>query len=358
MNNSNISFEQLEARNMMSASPIDVGLNQAYTRFYSDKYITRPEMMGLFMSSTDRNVIDATEISDLRNIINQSNMPDYVKYFANNIVNGSIGNNYYRGQKLGNLFAGSNASQMINLVDKWFRGSDRPSLGSFANTTNYRYIQGSLFINGPSYDDVKQGQLGDCYLLTAIQGVAFNNPQFIRNMFIDNGDNTWTVRFFSNNKQPNYITVDRFLPVNNSGFSSFASFKGHANSQSNELWVSLIEKGYSQWHEFNGLRTPINSYQNISGGWAQTATYHILGINPTATKLNNFNILSAYLQNKKPLTISIDRHTYLITAYNTQTQKFHFHNPWGFAHLDLTWSEINIRGYTNRIVYLVQAKWA
>lgn len=358
MKNKSISFEQLETRNMMSASPIDVGLSETYNRFYSDKHISRPEMMGLLLSSTDRNVIDATEISDLRNIVRQSNMPDHVKYFANNILNGSIGNNYYRGQRLGNLLAGSNATTMLNLVDKWFRGSDRPSLGSFSNTTNYRYVQGSLFVNGPSHEDARQGQLGDCYLLTAIQGMAFSNPQSIRNMFIDNGDNTWTVKFFGNNKQPNYVTVDRFLPVDNRGFARFAAFRGHANNPSNELWVSLIEKAYAQWHEFSGLRQSVNSYQNISGGWAQVATYHMLGINPVATRLNNFNTITSHLQNKTPITISIDRHTYLITSYNTQTQRFRFHNPWGYSHLDLTWSEINIRGYANRTVYLVQAKFA
>lgn len=354
MNKQNISFEYLENRHMMSASPIDVGLSDTYKRFYSDKYINRSEMIELFRSSTDRNVVDRTEMSDLRNIIQQSNMPDHVKYFANNIVNGSIGNNYYKGQKLGNLIPGSTGVSMMNLVDKWFRGTDRPAIDSLSN---YRYIQGALFVNGPSYNDVRQGQLGDCYLLTAIQGIAFNNPQSIRNMFIDNGDNTWTVKFFLNNNQVNYVTVDRFLPTDRNGFSRFASFNGQANNPSNELWVGLVEKAYAQWHEFSGARLPINSYQNISGGLAQVATYQMLGINPIGTKLNSFSNVNNLLKNKTPITISIDRHTYLITEYNTQTQRFRFHNPWGYAHLDLTWSEIQVRGLTNKTVYVVGARF-
>jgi hypothetical protein len=61
-----------------------------------------------------------------------------------------------------------------------------------------------------SYQDVNQGNLGDCYLLASLAGTAYRTPSTIQNMFTDNGDGTFTVRFLRNGVA-NYVTVDRLL---------------------------------------------------------------------------------------------------------------------------------------------------
>jgi hypothetical protein len=64
--------------------------------------------------------------------------------------------------------------------------------------TSYAYqsFAGSLFVNGPAYDDSNQGYLGDCYFIAAMDAIADSLPAAIQNMFVENGDNTWTVRFY------------------------------------------------------------------------------------------------------------------------------------------------------------------
>ena len=70
-------------------------------------------------------------------------MAGYVQVLAGDVVNGNPANAHYQGQTLGNLAAGSTATQLNELVSKWFLGTDLP------NTGNSRYVYestaGSLF---------------------------------------------------------------------------------------------------------------------------------------------------------------------------------------------------------------------
>ena len=83
-----------------------------------------------------------------------------------------------------------------------------------------------LFNNGrpkppvPSYLDVEQGAVGDCWLLASLAEVAARDPQDINNMFaydgttVDNGSTVglYSVRFFSPDGVGFYVQVDTELP--------------------------------------------------------------------------------------------------------------------------------------------------
>src|SRR5204863_6514137 len=125
------------------------------------------------------------------------------------------------------------------LAAKWFLGADHPVAQSEQGTTfAYRYANGSLFVNGIDYTDIRQGEVGDCYFLAALAETSLRSPGTIQSMFIDNGDNTYTVRFVHNGVN-DYVTVDRYLPTDGSGRFVFANMSAYASSASNELWVSL-----------------------------------------------------------------------------------------------------------------------
>src|SRR3990172_2095223 len=144
-------------------------------------------------------------MTDLKSIVNTTTLFgtfDYVWKLSSYVVNGNAANANYQGQTLGNLSAGSTATQLGNLVNKWFLGLDRP-----AASGAYRQIAGTLFVGGAAYTDVKQGSVGDCYLMASLAEVALRNPSTITSMFIVNGDGTYTVRFY-NAGQANYVTVD------------------------------------------------------------------------------------------------------------------------------------------------------
>jgi hypothetical protein len=361
-NNIQLNCEQLENRILMAADPVDLGLARLYRHHYRDSELSRNEMISILDNARDNRVIDKIEFNDLKQIIAKSNMPDYVRYFTNAVVNGSPANNFFNAKPLGNLFAGSSHTHMSSLINKWFLGKDHPTINSWKNNTSYQYVAGGLFIDGPSINDIDQGSLGDCYLINALGAVAHSSPTAIDNMFIYNGDNTWTVRFINHsNNNAHYVSVDRYLPVNRfNGQARFAGFGGHFNNRNNELWVSLAEKGYVQVSQIPGFRSNtkqiVNDYNNISGGFNSLAVHHIIGVRPTAMRLTNELSVIRNINTDKPMVIAIGNHAYTISSYNHQTRKFHIHNPWGHTHLELNWSEISIRGLKNKIVYVVNAR--
>jgi hypothetical protein len=358
----NFNCERLENRLMMTADPIDLGLSRLYKYYYRDNELSRNEMVAILNNARDRQRIDAIEFNDLKNIISESNMPDYVRYFANVVVNGSPANNFFNGRPLGNLFAGASQRHMSNLINKWFMGKDHPTINAWKNNTSYQYVVGGLFVDGPSLKDIDQGGLGDCYLINALGAVAHSDPSAIDNMFIYNGDNTWTVRFINHrDNQSHYVTVDRYLPVNKfTGQARFASFGGNYRNPNNELWVSLAEKAYVQVSQIPGFRLNskqvVNDYRNISGGFNSWAVHHIIGVRPQGMRVNNELSVIRNINQDKPMVIAIGNHAYTISSYNPQTRKFHIHNPWGHTHLELTWYEMRVRGITNKVAYVVNAK--
>src|SRR5262249_48029716 len=159
-------------------------------------------------------VVDSTELADLRAIVANTSLfgsLGYVDQLASDVVNGSAANAHYLGQSLGNLAANSNGTQMEDLVGKWFLGTDHPiASGDVSHVySSYRQFSGQLFVNGATYDDIRQGYLGDCYFMSTLGETALRDNSAITNMFIVNGDGTYTVKFF-NAGQPVYVTVDSY----------------------------------------------------------------------------------------------------------------------------------------------------
>ena len=125
-----------------------------------------------------------------------------------------------------------------DLADPAVMTEDKDSL-------KYEWTTGALTVDGISHHDVVQGMIGDCYMMAGFSSVAFQNPEMIDNAIRDNGDGTFTVRFFD---VPYYgepraveVTVDGQLPVRYGGLHY-----GKGKDRS-ELWVPLLEKAYAEW---------------------------------------------------------------------------------------------------------------
>lgn len=341
----------------------DAGLISLTRSLANDGNLSRNEMLCLFRDAEDSGVIDTIELGDLRTIVSNATrftMLDYVRVLSDNVVNGNTANQWWTGGStsqttLGNLYAGSSAAQMEKLIGKWFLGSDRPTASS---TANYKLISGSLFQNGVSPDDVKQGYLGDCYYLATLSSIAQEKPNYIQNMFIDNGDNTFTVRFF-NNGVANYVTVDRYLPTNANGNLIYASPGSSYNNSGNELWVALAEKAYAQLGELGWSRPnyTTNAYSSIEGGWMNYVTSQVTGLNTTTQQVTYMSKtqLIDLVNSNKVLTAAfveganygvVNNHAYSVTGYNATTGTFRVRNPWGYQHAELTWDQLlNLKTY-------------
>jgi len=315
----------------------------------ADGNLSRNDMISIFRDAEDSGVIDANELIDLRTLVSNSTrftMADSVKVLSNKIANSDVANTV---SGIGNLSAGSTGTQMENLIGKWFLGTARPVTGY-----TYQYASGSLFQNGTSANDIVQGAVGDCYYVATLASIAQEKPEYIQNMFTDNGDNTFTVRFY-NNGVADYVTVDRYLPTSGN-YAAYAGWGGGSvTSTSNELWVALAEKAYAQLAESGWSRTysgtQNSSYTAIEGGWMDTVIRQVTGLSATSQSVGNMTQtqLINLVNSNQILTAGfvygagygvVNGHAYTITSYNPTNGTFHLRNPWGSSDADVTWSQL------------------
>lgn len=327
-----------------SSNLSDVGLIGQVRRFAQDGQLSRTDVISLLRDVKDGDVVTQTEFTDLRKLLSDRGylMPEHVRVLADKVVNGDVANvnslaDLFQG---GNLHVGSTGDQMERLIGKWFLGSDRP----IASGT-YRYASGSLFQNGLHYSDIDQGSVGDCYFLAAVTATAYQNPNAISNMFIDNGDGTFTVRFF-NNGVADYVTVDRYLPANSSNNRIYADWGGGAyNESNNELWVALLEKAYAQLNDSEWIgQDGTNSYSGIAYGNSGAALKHITGrtvssdnsldasdISAIISAINSERVITAGTPSNVDSSIPgvVGSHAYAVLGYNATSKKFRLYNPYG-----------------------------
>ena len=337
----------------------DAALASLTQSLFVDGSISRADMIQILRSvGADDGAVDAVEFADLQTILSNAatlKVASYVETLARDVVYGNTANAHYQGQTLGNLAAGSSATVLTRLVDKWFLGADHPGtpMGS------YTLVSGTLLVNGPTHTDMYQGQLGDCYFISSLGSIADTSAAAIQNMFIDNGDNTWTVRFYYNGAA-DYVTVDRYLPAS-SGRLVFADYGFSTTSTSTELWIPLAEKAYAQWNETGKEgRDGQNHYSSIEGGWMADVYSQVLGKSASSYSLgysSSYTTLVNAMTTGKAVTIGTvtsskaddtlsfglyGNHAYDVVSYNATSGTFTLYNPWGCYQPTsaLTWAQL------------------
>lgn len=115
------------------------------------------------------------------------------------------------------------------------------------------------FINspgGPTADDVRQGSLGDCWMLASLSATADTSPNAIRQTIVELGDSTYAVELGGK-----FYRVDNDLPVNSTTVTGGRYDLRYARQGAlNSLWVPLVEKAYAHF------RTGANTYASLNGG--------------------------------------------------------------------------------------------
>ncbi len=218
--------------------------------------------------STTKTTLTAAEYADLKtiaaNLNNGMTASSYLTYVTNALVNGNAANASWTGGgakpvALGNLAVGSSATQLTELTGKWFLGTDLPSSsvamsGSASFSVSYSVVSKPLFAaSGPSMNDINQGYLGDCYLLSSLAEVASQNASAISSMITNNGNNTYGVRFYYHGTAE-YVTVNNDLANGGTEFNSGP-----------DLWGSLIEQAYAQ---FQAIILDTGNSVNYGNSWS------------------------------------------------------------------------------------------
>lgn len=323
----------------------DTGLILLTRSRAADGQLSRNDMIAVFRNAQDGGLIDVTEQADLRTIVQnygRFNMLDYVRYLSQQVAN--------------SIFVNMSAGAEEALIGQHFLGTVTPQ-NSFTNTTTTLTFQhiavaGSLFGSSgrASIDDIDQGNIGNCAFLAALGAIASSRPDIISNMLIDNGDNTYTVRFYSssgggsfsstNPGTAEYVTVDRRLAVRADGQLLFAAARTRTpNDSTNILWAALIERAYAQWREF---REGSNGYNLIGNGdLPQRPLTYISGrsANDRRTTDVSFTQIQTALANSQPITawtysastFLVGSHAYsVVSAYISRgEQRIILRNPWG-----------------------------
>lgn len=115
------------------------------------------------------------------------------------------------------------------------------------------FHKGAKDVDEVAMNDIKQGGIGDCYLMATLGAVAHQDPQAIKNMIRENRDGTYTVTFkerlpFSN--PPAYndrkITVTPDFPGGIGG-NQHAGPGDLDTKGFREIWPLVIEKAYAQY---------------------------------------------------------------------------------------------------------------
>ena len=111
--------------------------------------------------------------------------------------------------------------------------------------------------NGISVDDINQGALGDCWLLSAISALA-EVPHRIDDVFVN--DEISDKGIYAMNMYtlgvPHTVIVDDYLPLNDGE----VVLGGYGKDGS--IWGSILEKGYAKRY---------GNYEHLDGGWMPAA---------------------------------------------------------------------------------------
>lgn len=211
------------------------------------------------------------------------------------------------------------------------------------NKLKYEWVDAQLFVDGADDDDVMQGYIGDCYMVAAFSAIASHSPEVIENAIKDNGDGTYTVRFYESSyfgdPRPVDITVDGQMPTNRGGM-----YYGK-NRDSGELWVGLMEKAYAQWkggYDAIGQGGSAGEVMSALTGrrddydWLSTSSNHTQIYNRIAEALENKQGVAAGTHGKSREemykgTGVYANHAYSISAVSEEngTMYVHLRNPWG-----------------------------
>jgi hypothetical protein len=211
----------------------------------------------------------------------------------------------------------------------------------------YSPVNGTLFgPGGPSYLDVQQGGVGDCWLMASLAEVAARDPQDITSMFTYDGTtvvndsvvDVYTVRFYNPLAGAQYVTVDTELPAGGGLYDNPTPVA--LGGSTTVLWPALAEKAYVE-ASAAGIVTSghvgFNTYDALNNGDPVWALQAITGQPASDYAINPTDVAGAWnagelvvLNTTSPTSSYIaGGHSYALVNYASSSGNFTIFNPWG-----------------------------
>jgi hypothetical protein len=195
-----------------------------------------------------------------------------------------------------------------------------------------------------SLNDIHQGQIGDCFLLSSIGEIALLRPSFISNMIHVNSNGTETVTLYeaSNGRLPGWSTT-AFKPVSETVTNVFPSYSVDSGTSQDavgsqkEIWPQVLEKS---------VATLDGGYAAIAcGGSPVVAMEELTGHAATFMSPANLTlaVLQSFIKAGDLLVMDtlpygalpdglVNNHAYMFESVTGTgaAAAVHLANPWGF----------------------------
>ncbi len=212
-------------------------------------------------------------------------------------------------------------------------------------------IAGGRGDHGPfAVDDARQGRIGDCYLVAAMQALAMHDPWSLADLVRPNPNGTFTVTFANGDQ----VVVSSDLPIRSDGHLAFAR-NGPGADGGTELWPMLVEKAVAQraggWGEIVGgsQSAAIELLTGRPSGWIdadevrvadladRVAAGEILGLSTIDAPSQDKDAVLAWVASDAPEPFRRgdgpwDRlhqnHAFIVTAVDADAGTVRVVNPW------------------------------
>lgn len=124
---------------------------------------------------------------------------------------------------------------------------------SYRNKKNYvgksKEDQMKVFSDSVDANDIRQGALGNCYLLSAMSVIAHSRPNLLKKIFHPacreyRKDGAYVVMMYSGGK-PVLITVDDFFAANNNQAHPYVKVT-RDKDELRSIWPMIVEKAYAK----------------------------------------------------------------------------------------------------------------
>lgn len=179
-----------------------------------------------------------------------------------------------------------------------------------------------LFARGvPHIDGIKQGNTGDCYLLSTVAGLAYHDPQRLAALIVPNRDGSYTVNF----PQHEPITV---APPTDCEIASYT------DDAQDGYWLHVIEKAWGVYRDRKRTHTEVVDsviHGGSGGGAIMFVTGNACVRYPTsATDISEIRAqLVEAMQNKRVVNTGTPTHCLTVLNYDPAVDTITIWNPWG-----------------------------
>jgi Ca2+-binding RTX toxin-like protein len=206
------------------------------------------------------------------------------------------------------------------------------------------YLQETGDTSVISVNDINQGQLGDCFLLSSIGEIALWHPGAIMNMINSNADGTETVTLYlaASGQLPTYgttsfksttVTIDNTFPSN-------AVNNGATQDVVNgvkEIWVQVLEKAVATLDGgYNAIAnggSPMIAMEELAGQqttWMSPSSLTLQALQADAAA-GDLIVMDTPSTGVLPYNL-VNDHAYMFESVNVVngTPMVQLGNPWGF----------------------------